>query len=527
MSAAPVAAAADAIRFDADGVVAAAERFREAVHVVRERGGGRTGVAWGSFPAGVDRIASLPPLYPEWLGGRTFLEAHGVRFPYVAGEMANGIATPRMVAAMARAEMLGFYGAAGLGYDAVERGLAEIETALGGHAAAWGANLIHSPAEPELEWRVAELFVRRGVPRVSASAYMQLTPAVVLLACRGLRRDAAGGIRRPRAVFAKISRPEVARRFLSPAPEALLRGLVERGALTAAEAELAAHVPVAEDVTAEADSGGHTDHRPLAVLLPEIARVRDEVAAARAYARPIRLGAAGGLGTPEALAGAFALGADFVLTGSVNQAAVESGLSDEGKAMLAQADAADVAVAPAADMFEMGVTVQVLARGSLFAPRARKLWDLFSRYDALEAIPADVRARIEEGVLGATLDEVWEETRAFWSRRDPGQVERAVREPRHRMALVFRWYLGSSSRWAIAGTPGRRADYQIWCGPAMGAFNAWTAGSFLAEPRERGVVPIALNLLEGAAQVTRARQLGLAGLRVPAAGVRFRPRRLC
>ena len=299
----------------------------------------------------------------------------------------------------------------------------------------------------------------------------------------------------------------MARRFLSPAPEALLRGLVARGALTAAEAELAAHVPVAEDVTVEADSGGHTDNRPLAVLLPEIARLRDEVAAARAYARPIRLGAAGGLGTPEALAGAFALGADFVLTGSVNQAAVESGLSDEGKAMLAQADAADVTMAPAADMFEMGVKVQVLARGTLFAPRARKLWELFSRYDALEAIPADVRARIEEGVLGATLDEVWEETRAFWSRRDPGQVERAEREPRHRMALVFRWYLGSSSRWAIAGTPGRRADYQIWCGPAMGAFNAWTAGSFLAEPRERGVVPIALNLLEGAAVVTRARQL--------------------
>jgi hypothetical protein len=95
------------------------------------------------------------------------------------------------------------------------------------------------------------------------------------------------------------------------------------------------------------------------------------------------------------------------------------------------------------------------------------------------------------------------------------------------MALVFRWYLGSSSRWAIAGTPSRRADYQIWCGPAMGAFNTWVAGTFLAEPSQRGVVQIALNLLEGAAQITRARQLALAGLRVPAEGVRFIPRRLC
>ncbi len=44
------------------------------------------------------------------------------------------------------------------------------------------------------------------------------------------------------------------------------------------------------------------------------------------------------------------------------------------------------------------------------------------------------------------------------------------------MALVFRWYLGQSSRWANAGEPTRKVDYQVWCGPAMGAFNEWTQG---------------------------------------------------
>jgi len=46
------------------------------------------------------------------------------------------------------------------------------------------------------------------------------------------------------------------------------------------------------------------------------------------------------------------------------------------------------------------------------------------------------------------------------------------------MALVFRWYLGNGSRWAVEGTPDRVQDYQIWCGPAMGAFNRWVQGSF-------------------------------------------------
>ena len=91
------------------------------------------------------------------------------------------------------------------------------------------------------------------------------------------------------------------------------------------------------------------------------------------------------------------------------------------------------------------------------------------------------------------------------------------------MALIFRWYLGSSSRWAIEGDTTRRTDYQIWSGPAMGAFNRWTAGSFLAEPRERTVTQIALNLLEGAAVVTRAHQARTYGVPVPAAGLHFRP----
>src|SRR5690242_3504522 len=41
-------------------------------------------------------LAVLPAIYPEWLGGRGFTSAHGVRFPYVIGEMARGIATARM-----------------------------------------------------------------------------------------------------------------------------------------------------------------------------------------------------------------------------------------------------------------------------------------------------------------------------------------------------------------------------------------------------------------------------------------------
>lgn len=513
---------------------AAVSRVREPVQIVREVASGRLGVATGGQLTGGQGEgeayvlhAALPPLYPEWLGNRGFNEEHGTRFAYVAGAMANGIASAELVVAMAQAGMLGFFGAAGLSYERVQQGLDQIQEALGADMRNWGANLIHSPQEPRLEERVAQSFIERGVPKISASAYMRLTPAIVRVAYAGVHVGADGQVVRPRHVFAKISRPEVARHFLQPAPKAMLQDLVQRGWLTEAEAELAARLPVATDITAEADSGGHTDNRPLSALVPEIMALRNEIVAERGYRRAPRVGAAGGLGTPQAVAAAFAMGAAYVLTGSVNQACLEAGLSQAGKVMLANAGMADVIMAPAADMFELGVELQVLRRGTMFGQRAKKLWEIYRTYPGgLDTIPQEERAKLEGKVLGASLQEIWGETRDFWTRRGPEEVERAERDPRHKMALCFRWYLGKSSRWAIVGDGARVFDYQIWCGPAMGAFNTWVKGSFLEPVEARGVVQIALNLMEGAAHITRAQQLRSYGLPIPDEAFDFRPRPL-
>ena len=515
--------------FDARGLIGACARVREAAAVIVDPETGRIGVGFGGDGralVGVPLLASLPPIYPEWLGDRSFAEVHGVRFPYVAGAMANGIATARLVVTMARAGCLGFFGAAGLDPQRVEQGIDEIEAALGTSGAAWGSNLIHSPQEPDLEMAVAALYIRRGVRLIEASAYMALTPAVVRVSASGLRQHPDGRIERRHQVFAKISRPEVARRFLEPPPKDMLDGLVRAGHITAEEARIALLLPVAEDITVEADSGGHTDNQPLPALFPTISLLRDRIAAERGYSRPIRVGAAGGLGTPQAVAGAFALGAAYVLTGSVNQACVESGLSEAGRKMLADASLADVVMAPAADMFEMGVEVQVLQRGTMFATRGKRLFHLYRGYPSMAAIPADDRARLEREVFRCTLDQAWAETAAFWRARDPRELARAEADPKHQMALVFRSYLGRASRWAIAGESDRRIDYQIWCGPAMGAFNSWVEGSFLAEPAARTVDQVARNLMEGAAVVTRAQQLRTFGVPVPPSAFDFRPRPL-
>jgi PfaD family protein len=141
----------------------------------------------------------------------------------------------------------------------------------------------------------------------------------------------------------------------------------------------------------------------------------------------------------------------------------------------------------------------------------------------LDDLPAAERLTLEKSFFRAPLGEIWERTRSFFLQRDPAQVERAERDPKHRMALVFRWYLGLSSRWANAGEPTRQIDYQVWCGPAMGAFNEWVKGSFLEEPRQRRVVVVARNLLYGACVLTRLQMLRVQGVSVPAAWARLTP----
>lgn len=505
-------------------ILDAVVRFRDDLTLVRRP-------VDGGLEVGFDRAAPgaagvLPGIYPEWMGDRGFCEAHGCRFPYVVGEMARGLTSVAMVVAAVRGGLMAFYGSAGMAPPRIADAIRRIRDGVGPGARSWGMNLIHNFHDPAMEDRVVDLLLEEGVHCASASAFMQMTPALVRYACHGLTRGADGAPVRQNRLFAKISRPETAAQFMAPPPEAMLRDLVAAERLSAAEAEIALGLPLAEDITAEADSGGHTDNRPLTVLYPLIAALRDEVCQRHGFARPIRVGAAGGLGTPAAVAAAFGMGAAYVLTGSVNQSAVESGLSEAGRRMLAQVDMADVVMAPSADMFELGVKVQVVKRGTLFHARAARLYEIYRAYDGLDALPPDERRRLESEILKAPVDAVWEQTRDYFAARDPAEAAKAERDPKHRMALVFRWYLFHAVNWAMEGTEERRADYQIWCGPAMGAFNAWVAGSFLEPLAARSVVQIALNLLEGAATVARASQLRALGLAVPDSAFHFRPRRL-
>ncbi|NJC89357.1 MAG: 2-nitropropane dioxygenase, partial [Desulfuromonas sp.] len=230
-------------------------------------------------------------MLPGQLGDKAFCREIGIRYPYLGGSMAKGISSVAMVEALGEAGMLGFFGAAGLAF-------AEVEAAVNRLAGAnfpCGFNLIHSPHEPDLEAALAELYIRKEVRLVEASAFLGLTLPLVRYRTHGIHQEANGRIVAPNRIIAKVSREELAEKFLSPPPEKLVRQLLEEGAISAEQAELSARIPMAQEITAEADSGGHTDNRPAIALFPTIASLAARMERKYGYDVSLRVGLAGGL----------------------------------------------------------------------------------------------------------------------------------------------------------------------------------------------------------------------------------------
>jgi len=430
-----------------------------------------------TLPGGGSGLVRSVPWSRLGAGAAAFMDMYGVKYPLYTGAMAKGIASAELVIAAGLKGMLASLGAGGLPLDKVSQFLDQIQAQLPNGP--YAVNLIHSPFDEGLEEGGVDLFLKRGVRVVEASAFMKLTANIVRFRVAGLEPGPAGGppVCRNKVIF-KVSRTELAEMAMRPPPADLVDKCLRAGHITPQQAALAPFVTMCDDVAVEADSGGHTDNRPMPVLLPVIIATRDAIAAETGMR--VRVGAGGGIGCPEAAAAAFAMGADFVVTGTINQMSRQAGTCDKVRKQLSEAAYSDITMAPAADMFDAGVELQVLSKGTMFPARAKKLYDLFVSYPSLEAIPAEMRTRLEQKTFGKPIAAVWEETVKFHIERlkDPKKIELAERDPKLKMSLVFRWYLSKSSGWANRGE-GRPLDYQVWCGPAIGSFNKFIKGTYL------------------------------------------------
>jgi len=434
---------------------------------------------------------------PSCLGSSEFKKDYNLIYAYVTGGMYRGVASKEIVVKIGKAGMLGFFGTGGLNLSQIEDAIQYIQKELlAGEA--YGMNLLHNPNNPEMEEKTIDVYLNYGVKNVEAAAFINVTPALVKYRAKGLKKNEQGKIITSNKIIAKLSRPEVAQVFLSPAPAQILAKLVNENKITQEEADLSTQIPMADDICVEADSGGHTDGGVAYALTPAVIKLRDDMMEKYQYNKKVRIGAAGGIGTPQAAAAAFILGADFIVTGSINQCTVEAATSDAVKDLLQEMNVQDTEYAPAGDMFELGAKVQVLKKGLFFSARANKLFELYRQYNSLNEIDEKTKKQIQERYFKRSFEEVYNDVKAFYPAQE---IEKAERNPKHKMALIFRWYFGYSSRLALSGSTESKVDFQIHCGPALGSFNQWVRGTTLENWQERHVDEIALKLMHETAEL--------------------------
>lgn len=437
----------------------------------------------------------------ESLGDADFKRDYGIKYAYAAGSMSNGISSKELVIKMSNAGLIGYFGTGGLEIDKIEENIKYIQSNLK-DGLPYGMNLLYIPADSQIEDNTVDLFLKYNVINIEASGYINITPSLVRYRLNGLKRNTQGFVSAKNRIMGKISRPEVAQLFLSPAPERIVKKLLEENRITQEEADLSTKVPMADDLCVEADSGGHTDQGVTNTLIPTIIRLRDELVKRYGYIKKVRVGAAGGIGTPEAAAAAFILGADFIVTGSINQCTVEAGTSNVVKDLLQQMNIQDTDYAPAADMFEMGAKVQVLKKGLFFPARANKLYALYQQYNSLDEIDEATKKRVQERFFKLSFEEIYNEVKLNYPSQE---IIKAEQFPKHKMMLVFKWYLLYSIQMALKGNEEYKMDYQIFCGPALGAFNQWVKSTELENWKNRHVDEIAEKIMIETAELLNER----------------------
>jgi trans-AT polyketide synthase/acyltransferase/oxidoreductase domain-containing protein len=85
------------------------------------------------------------------------------------------------------------------------------------------------------------------------------------------------------------------------------------------------------------------------------------------------------------------------------------------------------------------------------------------------------------------------------------EIEKAESNLKHKMALIFLWYFGYGSQLALSGDQTDKVNYQVQCGPALGAFNQWVKGTPLEDWRNRHVDEMGKKMMQETAELLNQR----------------------
>lgn len=428
------------------------------------------------------------------LGSKLFKERYGLNYAYAAGPMYCEVSSKEFVETMAKSRMLSFYGTAGVELSKIEEALEYLKKNIGDKAS-YGANIMPDIMNGEREGKIVDLLLKYDVKTVLASFYINMTPELIRYKVNGLKRDSSGKVVSTNRVIAKLSRPEVLNSFLSPIPSEILSSLLSENKITKEQFDMAQNIPVADDVCVISDSAGNTDMGVAYTMIPTMVNLRNDLVSKHNYSSYVCIGCAGGIGTPDAIVAAVMLGAEFVMTGSINQCTVEAKTSDTVKNMLQEAEIQDTEYIVSGDNFEFGTKSQIFRKGVLFHVRATKLYETYKLYNSIDEIDDYTKKQIEERYFQKSFEQIYDEIKSTCS---PIQLERMQSNPKYKMSMIFKWYFDNGTKLALSGNEDRVVDYMINCSSAMGAFNTYVKGTNLENWHNRNADVVGKLLMDQA-----------------------------
>lgn len=434
--------------------------------------------------------------YENLLGSRKFREDYNVKYSYIIGSMYNGISSKELVVRAGINGILAFLGTNGMKYEEIEEAIIYIQNNLS-KAQPYGVNISYNINDVNLNKRLVELFIKKKVNVIETSNFWSITPELVKYRLMNIRADKYGNTVLTNKIIAKVSNEEIAKAFLSPPPNYILESLVSNGEIGEEQALLARNVPMADDICIVNDLKQNVESKPSYTLFNKIIRYRDNITTNYNYTKEIRIGIGGGIGTPETAAAAFITGAEFILTGSINQCTVEAGTSNTTKELLQKLEVKDIVYAPDLDMFEYGWKIQVVKRGLLFSERANLLYSLYDKFTSIENIDNKSKDKVEKKYFGYSFEEAYEKVKKYYSYEE---ILMAEKKPKYKMALIFKEYLKNSIEMAAGGSDLDKIGYGIICGSALANFNEYVKGTNLESWENRHVDIIAKKIMEDTQQ---------------------------
>ncbi|MFC1745257.1 1-acyl-sn-glycerol-3-phosphate acyltransferase [Candidatus Riflebacteria bacterium] len=454
-------------------------------------------------------ISILPGLNIQNLGSKEFQTVHGVRHSYCTAPLPFGISGKQMLSSLATAGFLPFFGSTGLNLGEIKNSLKQIRDRVGNKT--FGVGISFVPYDKEREWQLILILIKLGIRHLWVSHYPYPTEALTFFRLNGIKQNSIGAIEPQNFIFARVSHLETVKRFVAHPPKNVVERLWQDGRISEQEKNLSCKIGLSEDIIVHGEGSGLGSNGSLNTLFPQIYQsvkiIQEDLT------RNIRIGTSGGLSNPQAISAMFSLGADFVVTGSINQISAEANCSAKVKQMLAKAGSSDTAFVVSADPLEKGNNIQVLKYGTQFSVKANKLAKLYLKYGDLLNLPEKEKKVLEEGFFRCSLETAMNRANLIFKDLQFGENKKNKKESG--LLLLFHLYLYESFLWAKEGTKNREMDYQIWVDQSIGSFNMWRNAVFSKSIEDISVTDIAERLLFCSGVLTRLQFLQAQGFEVP------------